>query len=127
MNSNVPHNANLLASNPNTYIPFDITRPAASITVIVPAGASRVIEMPDPANLLMVVGNQSYTLVDSAEILEEDGWLVGAFQAHEEIYYNFLVGPVITLIGDASRDTEIVINRQTIWSALSNMGTYASS
>lgn len=127
MSTNVPFNANPLASNPSTYIPFDITRPAASRTLALEPGAILGVTLPEEVNLLMVVGSGDFTLVDAPNLAVVDGWEVGAFRASSEIYYNFLVGKEILLRNDSAEVVEIVINCQTVWSALGNLGTYTSS
>lgn len=128
MSTNVPFNANPLASNPSTYIPFDITRPAFSRTLVLEPEALLGVSLPAEVNLLMVVGTGDFSLVDAPTlVVDAGGWEVGTFKAASEIYYNFLVGKDIVLRNDSLDLVEIVINCQTVWSALGNLGTYQSS
>ena len=127
MSTNVPYNSNPLASNPNTAIPFDITRPAFTQTFTLVAATQLLVTMPAEVNLAMVVGDEDYTIIDRGTKADTaDGWLIGGMVASPELYYNLVLSKTI-ILESGDNPVTIVINCQTIWSALQNLGTYAQS
>jgi len=127
MSTNVPFNANPLASNSDTPIPFDITRPAFTKTIVVAANSQLVVTMPSDVNLAMIVSDEAFVVVDRpGSVVNSGGWTIGGFDAGPEIYYNFILGSEVVFVAKDAPAT-IVINCQTIWSALQNIGKYAQS